>query len=414
MSDNLSTIIREVDKIKDIKHLQRIWHEVGWIDSSEFKYMADWIKNSDGLVAEINGQPECYVTSIQGDFKYQENLLPFSCISGVTTSLIARKQNLAGKTTAKKIADDALSGAKICGLGMFEQGYYNQLGFGSGTYEYHIQFSPASLNIKIPFSVPERLTIKDIKDIQKSRENRLRKHGSCVLPEVITKFEISCSSKRFGLGYRDKDGELTHHIWLYGLGSENGPMSVIWMAYQNYEQLMELLALLKSFGDQIMLVRMLEPPGIYLQDFLDKPFYHRELSKDSKYMNRNKALSFWQIRILDLFKCLAATALPISKFSFNLKLIDPIEKFLEEDCEWQGISGEYIITLGPESKCENGIDQTLESLETTVNGFTRMWTGVLPASSLILSEQFIANKDLIQQLDDAFATLPKPHPDWDF
>ena len=43
-----------------------------------------------------------------------------------------------------------------------------------------------------------------------------------------------------------------------------------------------------------------------------------------------------------------------------------------------------------------------------------MWTGVLPASFLILSEQFIANKDLIQQLDDAFATLPKPHPDWDF
>ena len=101
-------MIRTVDKKKDIKSIQRIWHEVGWISPNEFKYLEDWIKNSDGLVAEINGQPECYVTSIQGDFKYQENLLPFSCISGVTTSLIARKQKLAGNTTALKIAEDAI------------------------------------------------------------------------------------------------------------------------------------------------------------------------------------------------------------------------------------------------------------------------------------------------------------------
>ena len=147
----MSLIIRDVNTKTDQKYLHRIWQEVGWIDPDSFKYMDDWIDNSSGLVAEINGQPECYVTSIQGDFKYQNNHLPFSCISGVTTSLIARKQNLAGKTTAKKIVDDALSGAIICGLGMFEQGYYNQFGFGTGTYEYVIHFSPATLNIKIPF-----------------------------------------------------------------------------------------------------------------------------------------------------------------------------------------------------------------------------------------------------------------------
>ena len=54
----------------------------------------------------------------------------------------------------------------------------------------------------------------------------------------------------------------------------------------------------------------------------------------TKYMNQNKALSFWQIRILDLFKCLEATTLPISTFSFNLKLSDPIEKFFEEDSDF--------------------------------------------------------------------------------
>ena len=54
--------------------------------------MDDWINNSTGLVAEINGKPECYVTSIEGNLKYQTISLPFSCISGVTTSLIARKK----------------------------------------------------------------------------------------------------------------------------------------------------------------------------------------------------------------------------------------------------------------------------------------------------------------------------------
>ena len=407
-------MIRTVDKKKDIKSIQRIWHEVGWISPNKFKYLEDWIINSDGLVTEINGQPECYVTSIQGDFKYQENLLPFSCISGVTTSLIARKQKLAGNTTALKIAEDALKGYSLCGLGMFEQGFYNQLGFGSGTYENHIHFTPASLKIDIPFRAPERLTKKDWKDVQWSRENRMRKHGSCNLPVVLTKFEISFDEKRFGLGYRDKKGKLTHHVWLYGYGSENGPMSVVWMAYQNYDQFLELMALLKSFGDQIMLIRMLEPPEIYIQDFLKYPFYNRMLSKDSKFMNQNRATAYWQLRMLDIFKCIKATELPIEEFSFNLKFHDPITNFLDKNCDWQGISGDYIISFGQNSNCEKGSNPNLNTLETTVNAFTRLWAGVLPASSLQLTEQLNANKKLIQKLDMAFASVPKPHIDWDF
>lgn len=407
-------VIRQVDKKKDTPHLNRIWHEVGWIDSDSFKAMDYWIKKSDGLVAELNGQPECYVTSIQGDFKYQNEFLPFSCISGVTTSLVARKQNLAGKTTALKIAEDALAGNAICGLGMFEQGFYNQLGFGTGTYEYFIHFTPDALNVKNKFRVPERLTKKDFKDIHWSRENRIRLHGSCNLPDVITKLELDLSSKILGLGYKDKKGNLTHHVLLNGLGSENGPFGVAWMAYQNYNQFLELLALIKSFGDQIMLIRMMEPPEIYIQDFLNKPFYYRELSKNSKYMNQNKSVSFWQIRILDLIKCINATTLPIKVFSFNLKLTDPIKKFLDKNCSWQGISGDYIITLGQNSTCEKGKSTNLDTLETTVNGFTRLWAGVLSASSLQLSEKILANKNLIKKLDLAFSSLPKPHPDWVF
>jgi hypothetical protein len=189
---------------------------------------------------------------------------------------------------------------------------------------------------------------------------------------------------------------------------------VRWLVYQNCEQLLELLALIKSFGDQIPLISMIEPPNIYIQDLLTKPFFHRYLSKNSKFMNQNKSFSFFQLRILDLFKCIENTNLEINEFSFNLKLSDPIETFLDNSSEWNGISGDYVITLGQNSFCESGINPKLKTLKTTVNGFTRMWAGILPASTLGLSEQFIANESLIQKLDYAFVSLPKPHPDWDF
>jgi len=410
----MTTTIRNVNYKKDLKHIHQIWHEVGWVSSEKFKFLNDWVKNSNGLVAEINGQAECYVSSLLGNFKYQQNTLPFSAITAVTTSFIARKKGFASKMTALQIANDALSGAVISGLSMFEQGFYNNLGFGNGTYEYLIEFSPSILNLKTPFRTPERLTKKHFKEIHLSRTNRLRKHGSCVLPIVSTKFEVSCGSKNFGFGYRDENNNLTHHIWLHGLGEEQGPIYVRWIVYQNYDQLIELLSFIKSIGDQIPLVKMIEPPDIFIQDILKKPFFHRYLSKNSKFMNQNKSFSFSQFRILDLFKCIESTSLRIDDFSFNLKLSDPIESYLDNSSEWRGIAGNYIITLGKNSFCEKGINKKLDTLETTVNGFTRMWAGVLPASSLIISEDFSANENLIQKLDYAFASLPKPHPNWDF
>ena len=67
-------MIRAVDKNKDKKSIHRIWQEVGWAEPNAFKHLDDWINDSEGLVVEINGQPECYVTSIPGDFKYQKNI----------------------------------------------------------------------------------------------------------------------------------------------------------------------------------------------------------------------------------------------------------------------------------------------------------------------------------------------------
>ena len=39
-------------------------------------------------------------------------------------------------------------GALVAGLGMFDQGYYDKLGFGSGAYSHRVAFDPARLSVK--------------------------------------------------------------------------------------------------------------------------------------------------------------------------------------------------------------------------------------------------------------------------
>ncbi|GIT39439.1 MAG: hypothetical protein Ct9H300mP8_06350 [Gammaproteobacteria bacterium] len=56
----------------------------------------------------------------------------------------------------------------------------------------------------------------------------------------------------FGLGYFDgSDGELTHFIWGEA-EEENGPYGIEWIAYRTTDQLFELLALIRSLGDQVI------------------------------------------------------------------------------------------------------------------------------------------------------------------
>jgi len=70
--------------------------------------------------------------SLPGSLRYLEQDLPFCAVCGVTTGYAGQKQGLAGKLTAELIALDVAEGALVAGLCMFEQGYYDRLGFGTG------------------------------------------------------------------------------------------------------------------------------------------------------------------------------------------------------------------------------------------------------------------------------------------
>jgi len=404
---------RKYQPDKHKKAVRRIWKEIGWLSKENYDAMDIEIENSKTIVKEINGEAETLVSSVMGDYNYNGNNLNLSAIIAVTTSLVARKKGYAGKLTAQKIAEDAKSGAEICGLGMFEQGYYDRLGFGSIGYQNWIQFCPENLNIKINRELPKRYSFEDYVRIHESRINRIKKNGALNLPEHITKAGLKFNEKKsLVLGYENDKGDITHHFLLRDANTSHGPVMVDWMAYRNYEQFRDLLGLLKSFEDQIFAITMPEPPLMQFQDFLDKPFRNYMKTAKSKYKFYNNARANHQFRILNIFKCIEKTSVR-NNVKFNLELNDPIKDFFDDDAEWKGISGEYVIELGENSRIKKGIDNRLPKIKTNVNNFTRMWMGVLPASVLQIYENFEGDEKLIKKLDDIF-NFHKPCIDWGF
>ena len=78
-----------------------------------------------------------------------------------------------------------------------------------------------------------------------------------------------------------------------------------------------------------------------------------------------------------------------------------------------GISGDYIVTLGPDSNAEKGSDDSLPLLTASVGAFTRMWLGVLPASSLSIGDDLAGPQELIEKLD-YLIRVPRPSPNWEY
>ncbi len=402
----------------DFDGVARIWREIGWLDAGDEdqeKGLRAFAEQYQGRIAVIDGSPECYVATGMGSIRHLADDLPLSVVTAVTTSHVARRQGLAKRLTAESIARDAAAGAAVSALGMFDQGYYNQLGYGTGTYEYWHSVDPASLRVPVTARPPVRITKDDWESVHRSRLRRRRGHGSCNLDApAATQAEMQWASNGFGLGYADgPDGEITHHIWFSTKGVEFGPLNAWWFAYETPDQFLELMALLVHLGDNVQLVRMREPAGIQIQDLIHQPFRRRRITEKSDYENRARATAYWQMRMCDVAACVAATKLQGEPVSFNLKLTDPIEPLLDDGYEWRGVAGDYAITLGADSSAKAGAETGLPTLTASVNAFTRLWLGVKPASGLAVTDDLGAPTELLLELDRVLR-LPTPKPDWDF
>lgn len=397
----------------DREQLFRIWQEVGWISEDNREMFDIFIKASRVLVGELQGEVEVMVASAAGDIKYLEEPLPLHAVAGVTTGIAGRKKGLAGALTAQSMAREAQEGKLIAALGMFEQGYYNRLGFGNGSYEREISFDPVDLQIPPSLSKPYRLFQEDYEAIHENRLRRFRHHGSCSLhSSSYTRAEMM-EKKDFGIGFRDSHGVLTHHLWISPENVAHGPYEVRWAVYEKQEQFLELLAALRDLGDQVHKISINEPSGMQLQDLLRQPFKKRRITREGNFAMGIRSLSYWQIRMLNLEGCLEKTRLNTPELNFNLQLTDPVEAFLPEDSAWKGIGGAYTITLGPECKATKGLTSSLPTLTASVGAFSRLWFGVLPCSGLALTDELQGSPQLLAELDRVFR-LPRPSLDWDF
>lgn len=441
-TDQLSMRIRPYKAKRDLAAIQRIWYEIGWIDSKAgAQAVADFVATGSCLTAALDGEAECMVHTTAGAIRYGNPWrnprlnpglspevnedLPLCAVTAVMTSRIARKLGLALRLTARQVAAGAQDGAAVAMLGMFDQGFYDRLGFGTGSYEHFIRFDPATLGVDTPFRPPKRLTGDDWEAIHGAMMNRRRGHGGCVLsaPELM-KAELGLRAKGFGFGY-ETAGTLTHCLWLDPKNVEHGPYKVDMLAYQDGSQLMELLALLQSLGDQVSLIEMPEPPDIQLQTLLDQPFRHRRNTRKSDYASYHHTDAWWQLRVLDVAACVERRHWPGEEVRFNLVLTDPIADHLTEDSSWRGCGGDYWISVGPSSYAESGYREDLPTLRASVGAFSRLWFGVAPATSLAITdglrvedaqEQDILDPHpphLLERLNEALC-MPRPVAGWDF
>lgn len=413
MSGSPYTIRRFVPG-EDDDAVARILIEVGWGRPSDREERTRARRNfqnaADSFVAEVDGAAECYVSTMRGSYWYRDEAVPFSGVTGVVTSRVARKQGLASRTTARALADCALAGSVVAGLGIFDQGFYDKLGFGAGGYEHVATIDPVSLTVPYCRRTPVRLGAEDAPEMHAARLVRRRLHGTVALdaPET-TAFTVQNSPTDFGLGFRDEAGTLTHHMWIHADTTGAGPYRVWWTAFTTVEQYVELLGLLRNFGDQVYLLWMTEPPGIQLQDFIERPFRTERLRRRGEYETTNRALANYQYRILDVERAFAIAARKVDLPSFTMRVGDPVTRYLSGDESWRGVGGDYRVdSSGAHRLAEPA---TTIDLEIGVGDLTRAWLSVLPMSTLAAIGGVHVSPDLAKALDRAFAG-PTPRTDW--
>lgn len=390
----------------DLAAVQRIWREVGWVDEDEAKHLADFVADTHGVVVVPDGAdaPEAFVTVHDGSLDHTGTDLPLAVVSSVTASRVVRTQGLAGRGLRRALSDAVGRGQVIAILGMFEQGYYDRSGFGTGAEMLILRTDPAHLDPSLTCRPPQRLTIDDVDDIVACLRRRRTPHGAVTLPSVaMRRAERNWDDNGFGLGYRDDDGVLTHFLWC-SAKDEHGPYDVRDWAWRTTDQLRELLGLLRSLGDQVRTVILPEPADLQLQVLVDRPGRMKVTRTTGEHRFESKASAWWQARILDLPACVAALRLT-DELRCNLRLTDPLD--LEQ------VAGDWVLQLGPNSTAARGHDDALPTMHATVNAFTRLWLGVRPPSVIAATDGIDAPDGLLASFDDLLR-LPRPDVQMDF
>lgn len=417
MSNESAIAIRDIDLPLDGAELQRVWREIGWSDSARTdRSMLEFYAEGSAGVGTINGEVECAVLIQPGTMRLDATDLPRCVVSAVTTSRIARGLSLAQKLTARQLVKGQQDGAVVAALGMFDQGFYNKMGFGTGAYINEFSFDPALLNIGIKPRTLVRLTAEHSEQMLATLMARPRLLGNVTLNLPKTFKRELDRGNRFGLGYYEGDS-LTHFLWMKEKG-ENEPCCVEWMGYETGDWLLELLALLKFLADQYYAVWMSEPSHEQLQSMLNRPFRSQAIAEKSKFSAEQEIYAWYQLRILDLAQCVEALDYVGPEIRFQLNLGDPMDQLLqwpeltEQRSCWQSLSGSWVRSLGQHAKVERGEDVGLPALTFSINTLSRLFWGVARATSLVIFNGLAVPAELLSALDGAYTA--NPNSGWDF
>lgn len=411
-------IFRAYNPETDEKAAIRIRRECGWSDMKKNRRMRDAFRRltAEGTadVCEHQGSVESLVTTSGGTIRMLDTDLPFRAVTGVTTGRTLRRMGGAAELTARAVMNGALSGDAAAGLGIFDQGFYDKLGFANFPYSRILAFDPLSLDVPPLTRPPLRLTRRHIPRIVACTLERKPCHGLVKIPsEAFTDIMMTEVENGFCLGFENNQGCLTHYFFAEANG-ENGPYEILSFVYRDYEGLIELLSLIKNLGDQVNTFKMLEPPGIQLQDLLTRPFRSREVTQGSKFRNEMRAVSYRQARILNLKRVLAALKLPAGHLRFNLELKDPIAAHLPEEAEWKGLGGPWTVELEDGgSSAAAGRTDGLPVLTASVGAFTRLIFGAVGAEALSVTDELSGSEELLGELDRRLI-LPRPDMVQDF
>lgn len=401
--------IRAYDPDRDLTDAVRMWREVGWItDDSQEKVLPRFLEDARAIVAEQDGHAECMVTVHDGRIRIDTADLPLAVVSSVTTSLVGRRKGYARRMCADQLRAEADRGDALAILGMFDQGFYDKVGFGTGASMLRQQFDPGLLTVDVPTRTPVRLSADDAAEIHAANQRRLRAHGGVTMSSpAFTAGELSWDDDPLvALGFRDDAGELTHYFWGASKG-EHGPWHLFAMVYRDTSQLLELLGLLRLVSDQIRGVWLPEPPEVVLEDLIDQPGRHRYVTKGGTNAAEVTGGAWWQARILDLPAVVAALQWEGKPVRFRVDVDDPLAD--GSGTTWDGVHGLWEVTLGQPSNAVRSDDDTLPVLTAGVGAFSRLLLGVASATSLALTDALGGPPELLSRLDRAVqARDPNP------
>jgi predicted acetyltransferase len=410
-SDRLT--LRDYNDETDRDGALRAWKDAGWLaNRSDLQAAALELQSGNSTVAEVDGRIDGVANAWRSQMRYEQATLPAVGIAGVAAPLTARRRGITGRVVRRAIAKAARDGAAVATLWAFDQGYYDRLGFGTGSPVRIMRIDPGALNVPDLERPAVRLTKDDAAEMHACRLCRLHCHGAHdLLAPESTRAPLTWDGVVHCLGFRDPDtGELTHHMAINADGNaEFGPWRAWWLAYRTHDQLIELLSLLRSLSDQVAGIVMRDPPGVQLQAMLRTPFRLSRLTAKSKFEVHTRGYAPWQMRMLDLPACLAATSLAGPQVRFNLQVDDP----MDGEPGFDSTAGEYVITLGRASAAEPGRDESLPTLRTSIGNLTRLWIGATPAYGLSMLGEIDAPPELVCALDDIIR-VPTPHVDWGF